>query len=485
MVASRQITEAEKQAVRTRQGLRCFIDDHPIDSDADVEFDHIRPFAEGGQSHADNVAIVCMKHNREKRTLSLGEYRDRLQLRRFFEGVPKRRLDDLLEARLGPGGFGHSITTELTEAEATLYLDSGPIRVPVGTCPATQERYFYVTLPVSVLRNDTELQPRSLEPERLWELYRHLLTHTQLAPAVCRLVGTQMLLFDGQHKVAAQVWAGRPLVECKVYIEPELRRLKETNLSAHDRLRQMPFYTSTLLEKYASMASEDWQAFLETSSSKTEGAFVDFIRSRSALSRAEALKRLRSMIYQDIIEHPQNQLREFIAEENKSRQNPITMYRLEKTFFAEFVTMPPLTDEFESDAYHRDEERENVVHLFNVIAESVLVDRWAPERDDASHRKAARLFSAGALRAWVPMLRDAIAPTLGLFASEERARILYRPVAESEFQKIAKLIERLLSHKVWVDPNPELNDLRYDNVSRAREMLQSQGLTVGWILGGS
>jgi len=37
--------------------------------------------------------------------------------------------------------------------------------------------------------------PVDLEPDRHWELYRHHRTHTQLATAVCRLVGDRLLLF--------------------------------------------------------------------------------------------------------------------------------------------------------------------------------------------------------------------------------------------------------------------------------------------------
>lgn len=127
------------------------------------------------------------------------------------------------------------------------------------TCPATREKYFYASVPVVFVKNDVELQPRALEPERLWELYRHLRRYTQLQPAIARFVDGGLLVFDGQHKAAAQVWAGRDALDCKIYIDPDVRRIKETNLSAHDKLRQMPFYTSTLLEKYAGMASEDWE----------------------------------------------------------------------------------------------------------------------------------------------------------------------------------------------------------------------------------
>jgi hypothetical protein len=481
----RQISLAEKQAVVARQGLRCFIDNHPVDTETDFEFDHIIPFAEGGKSEASNIGAVCKKHNREKGVLSLAEFRDRLDLRRFFEGAKKRRLDDLLTTRLGQRGFGAEVTSEIIDKRITLYLAEGPLETILTTDPATGEQYFYAVLPIEVLQNDSELQPRALEPERVWELYRHLRSHTQLAPTVCRLVGKQMLLFDGQHKAAAQVWAGRRTVDCKVYIDPDIRRLRETNLSAHDKLRQMPFYTSTLLEKYAAMASEDWQEFLGNPGPKTEVAFVEFIRAKANLSRAESVRRLRAMVVQDVLEHPQNALRDYIVEENRGRKNPLTMNRLNKTFFLEFIAAPPLNDEFETESYHRDEEKEHLVRLFNLVVTHGLEGRWSPERNDAAHQKADRLFSAGALRAWVPFLRDSIAPGLQLFDQEDRGRVFYRDLDDSDWAVIERFLTRLLSHKVWEDPDPALNDLRYDDAERAKGILRDAGLTPNWILGGS
>jgi hypothetical protein len=483
VVERRQISDTEKQAVLKRQGRRCFVDNAPVADDAEFEFDHIIPFAEGGRSEESNIGAVCKKHNREKGTLSLSEYRDRLGLRRFFEGAKKRRLDDLLDAKLGGGRRGQALQFDVADHHVTVYSDDGAHEFPLAVCPATSERYFFATLPVTTLSNDVELQPRPLEPERVWELYRHLRTHTQLAPAVCRVVGQKLLLFDGQHKAAAQVWAGRPSVDCKVYLDPDVRRLKETNLAAHDKLRQMPFYTSTLLEKYADMASEDWDEFLQTSGPKTESAFVDYMRAKGGLSYAVAVQRIRSLIQRDVIEDPNNRFRDYITEENRGRSNPITIGRLGKTFFAEFIAPPPLNDEFETEAYHRDEEETNLVRLLNMVVDQVLLERWAPERNDADHQKAARLFNAGALRAWVPFLKDAIAPALRLFSEDERRRIFYRELEDRDFQVIEGLMKRLLSHKVWQDSDPAMQDLRYDNAVRAKEILTTAGLTPGWILG--
>ncbi len=167
MPERRQISGQEKEAVLTRQGLRCFIDNHPVESEMDLEFDHLRPHTHGGMTTVDNIGAVCRKHNREKSSLYLAEYRDRLTVKRFFEGAKKRRLDDLLQERLSTSGYGQRLNVEMDVSHITLFLESGPTQLPLAECPATHEKYFFATLPVSLLRNDTELQPRALEPDRL------------------------------------------------------------------------------------------------------------------------------------------------------------------------------------------------------------------------------------------------------------------------------------------------------------------------------
>ena len=228
MAGKRQISDAEKREVLERQGLRCFIDNHPVAEAGDLEYDHIHPYAEGGVSTIANIAAVCKKHNREKGTLTLSEYRDRLDLRAFFEGATKRRLDDLLEVRLGKAGFGQRLNSEVEDNAVKLWFDDAvPDSVPLYKCPSTGERYFYALIPVGHLRNDFELQPRSLEPDVSGSCTASLEHTTQLAPGVGRLVDGEVRLFDGQHKAAAQVWAGRKRVECKIYLDPDVRRLKE------------------------------------------------------------------------------------------------------------------------------------------------------------------------------------------------------------------------------------------------------------------
>jgi hypothetical protein len=359
-----------------------------------------------------------------------------------------------------------------------------PQTCPVFSCPATGMRYFYSVLPIEYLSNDADLQPRPLEEKRVWELYRHLTDHTQLAPAVCRLAGPKILLFDGQHKSAAQIWAGRKALDCKVYIDADVRLLKDTNLIAHDTLRQMAFFTSTLIAKYSDIFKQEWVEYLERPGSKNESDFVAFLRVRGKTT-TEAKKMLRMAIEQNVIEDSENRLSEFIADRNRSRKNPLSINILEKTFFREFIFTPPATVEFEGPEDFRAQEKRNLVRLMSVIADKQLVGRWNPDANNAAHKRAERIFTAGTMRAWVPMLKGVIAQVLQLYDEAEREKVFFRPINDQQWMLVDGRLEKLFAHKIWEDPSPDVvAQLSINAVEQVRNFMSSHGLTVNWILGG-
>jgi len=488
----RQLTDPEKKQVLAQQRrngvLYCFVDDHPIESEDDVEFHHIKPFSEEGPTEIANIGAVCKDHHRRIRTLSLSEFRDQLAMARFFDHPAPRRLDDLLGLKLSANGFGRELRVDgARDSRLTLHFtnpERPPQTCPVFSCPATGMRYFYSVLPIEYLSNDTDLQPRPLEQKRVWELYRHLTDHTQLAPAVCRLVAGKIMLFDGQHKSAAQIWAGRKALDCKVYIDPDVRLLKDTNLIAHDKLRQMAFFTSTLIAKYSDIFEQEWEEYLERPGSKNESDFVAFLRVRGKTT-TQAKKMLHMAVEQDVMEDPENRLAEFIADRNRSRKNPLSISILEKTFFREFILTPPTTVEFEGPEDFRGEEKRNLVRLMSVIADKQLAGRWNPDANNAAHQRAERIFSAGTMRAWVPMLKGVIAQVLQLYDEAERERVLFRPIGDQQWMLIEGRVERLFAHKIWDDPSPDVvAQLKINAVEQVRNFMSSRGLTVNWILGG-
>jgi hypothetical protein len=489
----RQISEPEKKQVLNQQRrngvVYCFADDHPIENEDDVEFHHIKPFSESGPTEVANIGGVCREHHRRIRTLSLSEFRDQLSMNRFFDHPDPRRLDDLLALKLSPSRVGQPVIIDGDlQRQVILHFtnsDRSPQTCQVFECPATEMRYFYSGVPIDYVCNDPELQPRPLEQKRVWELYRHLTGHTQLAPAVCRLVDKQIKLFDGQHKSAAQIWAGRQILDCKIYIHPNIAMLKDTNLVAHDKLRQMPFFTSTLIAKYSDIFKQEWDEYIDRAGPKNEKDFIAFLRTRGKTS-AEAKRMLQMAIEQDVIESPDNRLSEFISERNRTRKSPFSISILEKTFFKEFVLAPPTIVEFESADNFRGIEKANLIRLMSLIAEKQLAGKWNPEANGAAHQKAERIFSAGAMRGWVSMLHSVIAQVLQLYDEESRNRVLFRDITESQWIFIDGRVDRLFSHKIWEDSNPDVaSQLKINAVDQVRNFLSGYGLTVNWILGGS
>ncbi len=494
MAIHREPNETEKKTINeqhTKDGkVRCFVNDHPIENEADIDYHHIRPFSLGGPTEEANLAPVCSDHHKRIGTLSILEFRARLEIEEFFNNPDPRRLDDILEVRQGRRGYGKSLKTEILshEDQIKIFFDEKvePIILPLSTCQATSHKYFYIVLPIQYIKNDYDVQPRPLEIKRLWELYRHLLTHTQLSPAICRLINGEILLFDGQHKSAAQIWAGKKEIECKVYIDPDVKRIKDTNLTAHDKLRQMPFFTSVLINKWADLFKEEWQEYIEIKGSKSEDGFVTFLVEKGK-SRAEALNMIRSNIYDSILEDSGNLMSDYVAERNRTRKNPLTVYGLTVTIFKNFITPPPLDMDIELLDELRELERRNVIRLMNILAEETLEGRWNPTTRDDWHRWAERIYAAGSLKAWTRMLRDVVAQVLGLFDSEERREALLREIQEDKWQVIRDRVKRLFrEHKIWTDPSPDVdNNLRVNNETHVRQFFLDRGLTVNWILGGS
>lgn len=485
LTTKRQLSDAEKQKVLEYHGRMCFIDGEPIPDEEPIEYHHIRAFSEGGTTTLDNIAPVCKRHHLTIGTMSLQEYRDKLELDRFFQGGEPKYLGDLIRYKRGTSGEG--ITFEAKNDGITLYFRDARHDYPLHTCPSTGWKYFYTTLPVECVENDRDLQPRALREASVWSLYRHFTTNTQLAPSVCRIDESgEILLFDGQHKAAAQIWAGRLTIECKVYLHPDARVLKETNLVAHGPLRQMTFYSHELMKKYADIFGEDWSEYMGMEGEKSEMGFFNFLFHVKKKTKAQAKNEIALAIYNEIVDDPENKLSVHLSEKHRGRKQPLTFARLNKTFFQHMLMSPPVSDEFESDTDFRKDEKRSLVKLMNIIAEEGLEGKWSPERADAAHRKAERIFSAGAVRAWVVLLKDAINTHLRHYTDEERRKFFYRTVPNTEFDYFKQFIHKIFAHKIWDDPDPSgeiAARLAKDDATTAQSLFEEKGLTVQWVLG--
>ena len=103
-----------------------------------------------------------------------------------------------------------------------------------------------------------------------------------LQPSIGRFYKNKILVFDGQHKIAAMLWGGRKEFELKVYINPETQLLNQTNISAHDTFAQTRFFSSIMVAKLGSQFGKQFEDYknLDDGSKKTEKGFIDYLKEK-------------------------------------------------------------------------------------------------------------------------------------------------------------------------------------------------------------
>jgi hypothetical protein len=351
-------------------------------------------------------------------------------------------------------------------------------------------------LPVELLDSDDDddekwgLQPRYLIFDKVFDLYRHFQRHPVLQPSIGRVSQNRIVLFDGQHKIAALLWNGRTEFECKIYLNPDLKLLNETNVAAHDKFSQTRFFSSVMVVKLGTEFGNDFEEYkkLEDGTAKSEAGFMKFLsRNPSlALTRAELNKRFRSYLYNSVLQHQGNKAARFVSKGNRGTdEQPLTIDMLSKSLFDGFLYEEPVSDDMTTDAYKRDAEIENNVELMNMLYDLAL-SQWNPKAgaNDETQRRLERLFRSKSIMAWSGIVRDAVNGKLELQDAEDRERPFYRTLNADQMKLIRKVIERLVNSKVWSAPvDDDIDRVLADNKSVVKDWLKSHGLSTGYLMG--
>jgi hypothetical protein len=138
-----------------------------------------------------------------------------------------------------------------------------------------------------------------------------------------------------------------------------------------------------------------------------------------------------------------------------------------------------------TDAYKREYEFLNNIRLLNILFDLALVN-WNPRamRDDINQLRLNRVFSSKSFMAWSELLRDAVCAKLDLYDADDKAKVFYRELSDLDFQKIQKIVERLLNWPLWMaPPNSEIDNYLSGNKSALKEWFRGKGLTTGYLMG--
>ncbi len=498
ILLKRQISDNEKESIINKFGRTCYATGHPISDDETVQFDHIKAFASGGASEIDNIAPMCGKHNKQKGQLPLYDFKIKLKIEEFFESNDTLTLKDELEYLKRKNeltGFGETISILKNEEEdIEIEILNRKRKYDLYSCPTTGWQYFYATLPIEVLDSDDDadneigLQPRYLIKTKVFNLFRHFQRHPVLQPSICRINKNRILVFDGQHKIAGLLWGGRKFFECKVYVDPEPQLLNKTNISAHDKFAQTRFFSSIMVAKLGAQFGREFDEYkdIEDNGEKTESGFLQYLKEKEKLTKAELNRRFRSFLYNSILDDKRNKVSKLVSKSNRSSADtPITMDMLEKSIFSNFLYREPVDTDMTTDNYLREKEFSNIIKLFNIIHDEGLYN-WDGSKaaSDLEQLKLSRMFRSKSIMSWAEILYDAVCASLKLFDSDEKRLLMHRMLKDEDFELIRMVVRRLFDWNMWTSPqNTEIDRILADNKSIIKDWLKKKGLTTGYLMG--
>lgn len=497
----RQISDAEKAQVRQQQidkdgSLRCFISGEVIgDTDA-IEYDHILPYSKEGDSDLSNIRIVKKEYNRRKSDQSLYEVRDNLKLERLFNDKKNKiKLQDIFELKdIAQKSFHFS-----TQADKITFDDGTDKReFTLLSDKILNVQYFYGRIPIKWLENDDQegLQPRVIDYKRLISLRDHLKDHPQLAPSIARLIDSKLKLFDGQHKLAGQVLNNTTEVDIKAYLSPtepdKTKKLFDdlmiTNLDAHSKHKQIPFYTSTLLDRLSVIYKEMLEEFTATKSvdKHSEENFINFLVAEKQHSRANAKDMLKSAIITNAVEL--SALKPYTAEASRDAGYALSIDLLKTAVFPNTLFLEPSSANFKSAGDFRDTELENFKELASLLVECGHLNDWVQNIRGKSltnvELKARRIWHKGSVLTWTPYLKSILGMAFNFITNDDRSKLLYREAMDTnQKDRIKVCLTRLFNHPLWDEPEGEIDSLLV-SARKQDDLFNRKGLTEIYVLTG-
>jgi len=466
------------------QNGRCFICQEPLDDIQERHVDHIVPKARGGKDDENNYALVHKHCNLSKLDADLRVARcmaqyDKIKKRAENEGPNRPYLGDFLAEF---GGGKHALRLRVDETQVQFELDGGLISAPLYQDPLSRFRFFFAELPVEYLHHDSRINPRAVG-DRVRSLIAEFLSgRPQLHPALA-WVSTeehepQVRVFDGQHKMVAQMLLGVRRLPVRIFVNPDLDILLETNTRAGTVLRQVAFDRSVqrFLGSQIFWEKIRWyqqvKKLAEDNLNFSEADLVRYFRGEHREMKRYILDDLRSAV----IHHPENKLRNYLEFGGKATKKPLSYNTIEKTFFTLFIHKEPMNTpldfKLEIGENPRQVEKEQLIQLMNIFSEEILEGKYDFDRGTyrieeqlrkgeeipEMHLRAVRLCREEIVYNILRYVRDCIKRYF-LFTGlvVEEGDLFQRRFPEVLWENLRRVIAGIAALPIWINKDPNIS----------------------------
>jgi hypothetical protein len=378
------------------QKSKCFISGKDIDLDLhrdQLDIDHIIPLVSGGKDEPSNFAITFSSANRSKQGADLRLARTNYLFKDLTEKIQAERnenpnLTDVLHIYGGacyPLKFkieGNQIKYSLAEINnlethtATIYTDK-----------LSKMQYFFALMPIEYIFHDNKINPRSIGSNVTKLIGEFFKGNPQLHVSLGYIENSdkncsEIKLFDGQHKAAAQILLGVHQIPVRIFIDPNKDVLTETNTHAGTTLKQVAFDKSVQRHLGNTLYWERVQHYQDVMKlDKDNFDFSEIELLNFFKGETKELKRyIIDAVKDRITSSEDNRLRNYIDMGGRAKEKPLSYSTIEKTFYSFFINpdslSTPINYKIEEGLNPRELEITQIIRLMNIIADNILVGKF-------------------------------------------------------------------------------------------------------------
>lgn len=460
----------------------CFICQNPIDLELhSTNVDHIVPLANKGKDSEENFALTHESCNKSKQDANLEIARMLHFLQNLQDEINEHdtrsaSLKDLLFKLSGSKyDFKHKINEEYLEYSFDKNGDTSIKRTKIFKDPLSKELTCFIEIPIEYLFHDSLINPRGINSSINLLVKEFYIGNPQLHLTLARIDDNKIKVFDGQHKAVAQLLLGNRTLLIRLFINPDVDRLIETNTNAGSTLRQIAFDKSIMRQLNYTLYSERLRKYQTDHSLSpdnfgfSEEQVVEYFKGEGVNIKKYIIDSLKH----SITYAPDNKLKDFIDFEGKAKELPLSYSAFDKTFLALFIDSKLILKtniDYRTDEglNPRELEISQTVKLLNIIAEEIYVNKFNPEvgvyrieqkiidRKDTDitddHLIAFRISKEEIIYNWLLYLKKVIENyfnnTGRLFDSN---RLLQEPFHDQLWINITNFIKNLKSLPLWKD----------------------------------
>jgi hypothetical protein len=381
------------ERLRSIQNNKCYICRDAIDLKLhNTNIDHIIPLANRGKDSEDNFALTHESCNKSKQDANLDIARVLHKLKKIQGETLEQegKAASLKHVIKSFGGSKYDFKYKIENDSITYSFsdigDNRLIKVPLFEDNLSKEKTCFIEAPIEYIHHDEIINPRGINNSISKLIKEFEKGNPQLHLTIARINNGKIMVFDGQHKAVAQILLGSKKLVLRLFLNPDIDRLIETNTNAGSTLRQIAFDKSIMSQLNNTLYAERVKKYQQDHTlndddfSFSEQQLIDYFKGENVNIKKYIIDSIRH----SITHHKENKLKDFVDFEGKAKELPISYSAFDKTFLRHFVNpkifLSTLINHRSDEGLNpRELEINQAVRLLSLIAEKVYIGKFKPE----------------------------------------------------------------------------------------------------------